>query len=127
LPDTVCEFHLDLARNELQAMSAFAGVIHIQSGASVAPMQALAEDSRQIVQHRAFYRVGEKAPGAGRGVLQDALASFTRFQSDGKMRYDCDAETLDAREEAMQWLRPVTSWPIPRRRFLSERGISRPG
>ena len=34
----------------------------------------------------------------------------------------CDAETLDAREEAMQWLRPTTSWPIPTEKIFIGKG-----
>ena len=40
------------------------------------------------------------------------------------MQYDAwrlATETPDAREEAMQWRRPITRWPIPTRRFSSER------
>jgi hypothetical protein len=63
-------------------MSAFAGVIHIQSSASVAPMQALAGDSWQIVAAAApvpSTAFGKKASGARRVVRQDTLGSFTGF------------------------------------------------
>jgi len=32
-----------------------------------------------------------------------------RFQSGSNLQYDHDAEPPDAREEAMQWLRPMTN------------------
>jgi hypothetical protein len=73
--------HLDLARNELQAMTAFEGAIHIQTRASVAPMQALAGGFTAFCRSHAgaLCRVRKKASGPGRFVPRDAPASFTGF------------------------------------------------
>src|ERR1700677_1294210 len=65
--------HLDLARNELQAMTAFEGAIHIQTRASVAPMQASAGDSRHFVAampapSAAFGRKHRDRDGSCRGM-----------------------------------------------------------
>jgi hypothetical protein len=73
--------HLDLARNELQAMTAFEGAIHIQTRASVAPMQALAGGFTAFCRSHAtaFCLVPKKAPGPGRLVPRDTPGSFTGF------------------------------------------------
>jgi hypothetical protein len=121
--------HLDLARNELQAMTAFEGAIHIQTRASVAPMQALAGGFTAFCRSHAaaFCGVRKESTGTGTACAAGYAGFVHRFQSAGNMRYDHGAQTFDAREEAMRWRRPVTGWSIPRREFLSERGISRPG
>src|ERR1700731_385826 len=53
-----------------------------------------------------------------------------RVLSACNMQYDADVWRRDPRlgcEEAMQWLRPITGWPIPTREFSSERVKSPPG
>src|ERR1700722_13528667 len=109
-------------------MTAFERGIHNQSRASVAAMQALAGDSRHFA---AAKPVPSAAVGTKRWEPDGNAARYVgfarRFQSGGNMRYDNGAKIPDAREEAMRWHHPMASWPIPRRKFSSERGISRPG
>jgi hypothetical protein len=73
--------HLDLARNELQAMTAFESAIHLQTRASVAPMQALAGEFTAFCRSHAtaFCRVPKKASGPRRLVPRDTPGSFTGF------------------------------------------------
>jgi hypothetical protein len=91
-------------------MTAFAGVIHINQARVLQQCKRWREFNGKLsqqnpcLQTRAKESIGSRTGGSARYV-----GFVHRFQSAGNMRYDNGAETLDAREEAMRWLRPVTS------------------